>query len=296
VRVDPESIFDVQVKRIHEYKRQLLNVMHVIALYNRIRAGESAESLTPRTVIFSGKAAPGYFRAKQIIHLINAVAERINRDPAIGDRLKVAFLPNYSVSLAEKIFPGSDLSEQISTAGMEASGTGNMKFALNGALTIGTLDGANIEIMEEVGEENIFIFGKTESQIAELRRTGYDPNSFVEDDDELKQLLHQIRDGFFSPNDPDLFRPIYDSMMSGGDYYCHLPDYRPYADCQQRVARLYCDPTNWTRMAILNVARIGKFSSDRVVQRYADEIWKVVPCPVDRSESKMRRSGTERRA
>ncbi len=280
VETNPESIFDVQVKRIHEYKRQLLNIMHVIALYNRLKSG-SGDDLTPRTVIFGGKAAPGYQRAKDIIYLINSVANLVNRDPEIGDRLKVVFLPNYGVSLAEKIFPGSDLSEQISTAGMEASGTGNMKFSLNGALTIGTLDGANIEIMEEVAEENIFIFGKTEAELSEMRHNGYQAKNYYDQDDELRNVLDQIRDGYFSSSNPGLFSSIFNNLVHEGDYYFHLADFRSYVDCQNRVAAVFRDSRKWHEMAILNVARMSKFSSDRVIRQYADEIWKVKPCPLN---------------
>lgn len=280
IDVNLESMFDVQVKRIHEYKRQLLNILHIITLYNRVKAGKD-ENFVPRTFIFGGKAAPGYVRAKEIIHLINSIANLINRDPSIGDRLKVVFLPNYGVSIAEKIFPGSDLSEQISTAGMEASGTGNMKFALNGALTIGTLDGANIEIMEEVGEENIFIFGKTEDELAQLRNSGYNPWDYYSEDEELRNVMNQIRDGFFSSNQPTLFRGIFDTLVNEGDHYFHMADYRAYVDCQDRVANLFKTSLKWHKMAILNVARIGKFSSDRVIGEYAEEIWKVKPCPIE---------------
>ena len=279
VKVNPDSLFDVQVKRIHEYKRQLLNLLHVITLYNRIQAGQT-EGLVPRTVIFSGKAAPGYLRAKQIIHLINVVAAKINNDPAVGDLLKMVFLPNYDVSLAEKIFPGSDLSEQISTAGLEASGTGNMKFALNGALTIGTLDGANIEIMEEVRAANIFIFGHTEAEITELRRLGYKPRGYYKSDPELQLALDQIRDGFFCQESPNYFAPIFHSLVDEGDYYCCLADYRAYIDCQERVAQAYKDQRRWNRMSLFNVARMGKFSSDNVIRNYAEDIWKIDPCPV----------------
>ncbi|NQU65832.1 MAG: glycogen/starch/alpha-glucan phosphorylase, partial [SAR324 cluster bacterium] len=281
VEVNPDSMFDVQVKRIHEYKRQLLNVLHVITLYNRLKKGRT-EGFVPRTIIFGGKAAPGYQRAKNIIYLINSVANLVNRDREIGDRLKVVFLPNYGVSLAEKIFPGSDLSEQISTAGMEASGTGNMKFALNGALTIGTLDGANIEIMEEVGEENIFIFGKTEAELSEMRRDGYISKDFYNRDDELRTVLDQIRDGYFSPNDPGLFKPLFNNLVHEGDFYFHLADFRSYIDCQDRVAAVFQNKRKWHEMAILNVTRMSKFSSDRVIRQYAEEIWKVKPCPVNR--------------
>ncbi|MBU2646307.1 glycogen/starch/alpha-glucan phosphorylase [bacterium] len=279
VETNPESLFDVQVKRIHEYKRQLLNLLHVIVLYNRIKTGRT-DGLVPRTVIFGGKAAPGYQRAKDIIYLINSVANLVNRDPEIGDLLKVVFIPNYGISLAEKIFPGSDLSEQISTAGMEASGTGNMKFALNGALTIGTLDGANIEIMEEVGEENIFIFGKTEAELTQLRREGYTAKDYYDQDSELRLVLDQIRDGYFSSSKPDLFSSIYNNLVHEGDYYFHLADFRSYVDCQDRVAEVFQDRHRWHQMAILNVARMSKFSSDRVIRQYAQEIWNVNPCPI----------------
>lgn len=280
IDVNPESMFDVQVKRIHEYKRQFLNILHVITLYNRIVSG-NIDNITPRTVIFGGKAAPGYQQAKEIIRLINSVAYLVNRDPRVGDLLKVVFLPNYGVSLAEKIFPGSDLSEQISTAGMEASGTGNMKFALNGALTIGTLDGANIEIMEEVGEENIFIFGKTEAELVELKNNGYDPYKYYEKDAELQEVMDKILNGFFCSSEPHLFASIFNSMIYEGDYYFHLVDYRSYIDCQDRVSEAYQNPEKWFEMSILNVARIGKFSSDRVIRQYAEEIWNVKPCNVE---------------
>ncbi len=279
IETDPDTLFDVQVKRIHEYKRQLLNLLHVITFYNRIKDGQ-AENEVPRTVIFAGKAAPGYQRAKEIIHLINLVAGLINRDPTIEGRLKVVFLPNYGVSLAEKIFPGADLSEQISTAGMEASGTGNMKFSLNGALTIGTLDGANIEIMEEVGKDNIFIFGKTEEQISQMRLQGYDPKLYYDQDRELQRVLNQIRDGVFSSSDPNLFCNLFNSLVHQGDHYYNLADYRSYVDCQKAVSDLYKDQEKWHKRAVLNVARMGKFSSDRVIRQYANEIWNVDPCPV----------------
>ncbi|MCP4752021.1 MAG: glycogen/starch/alpha-glucan phosphorylase [Proteobacteria bacterium] len=280
IRIDVDSLFDVQVKRIHEYKRQLLNILHVITLYNRIKKGMT-EDFVPRTVIFGGKAPPGYFMAKTIIHLINAVANLVNRDRTIGDLLKVVFLPNYGVSLAEKIIPGADLSEQISTAGMEASGTGNMKFALNGALTIGTLDGANIEILEEVGEENIFIFGNTADELIEIRNAGYNPVRFYEQDRELHQVLNQIRDGVFSPNEPSLFVPIFNVLQAGSARYFTMADYRAYVDCQAEVSRLFRDWRRWHEKAILNVARMGKFSTDRVIREYNDEIWRIEPCPVD---------------
>jgi glycogen phosphorylase len=273
VGVDPDSLFDVQVKRIHEYKRQLLNILHVVILYQRIVEGRADEA-PPRTVIFSGKAAPSYARAKLIIKLINAVAEVVNNDPQVAGRLKVVFIPNYSVSVAERIFPAADLSEQISTAGTEASGTGNMKFALNGALTIGTLDGANIEIREEVGEENIFIFGMNAEEVEEARRSRRRSGSDVcRDNPEVCRCVESIRDGFFSRGDNALFAPIVDSLLAADDPYLLLLDLEDYLRCQGEVAELYRDPAAWTRRAILNVARMGKFSSDRTIREYAREIW-----------------------
>ena len=274
-----DTLFDAQVKRIHEYKRQLLNVLHVITLYNRLKA-QSSGSPVPRTIIFGGKAAPGYFLAKLIIKLINAVAQVANNDDSVSESLKVIFLPNYCVSQAEKIIPAADLSEQISTAGMEASGTGNMKFALNGALTIGTLDGANVEIMEAVGSENIFIFGLRTEEVVALRDCGYTPRSYYEKDVELKTALDMIAGGAFSPQQPDLFAPIIDSLLNQGDKYMVLADYRAYIETQERASRLYRQPEAWARKAILNTARMGKFSSDRAVKEYAEKIWKVKPVNV----------------
>jgi starch phosphorylase len=273
--VSPDSLFDVHVKRMHEYKRQLLNVLHVITLYNRIKDDPDGD-VTPRTVIFGGKAAPGYMMAKLIIRLINAVADVVNSDPACRDLLKVVFLANYRVSLAERIFPAAELSEQISTAGTEASGTGNMKFALNGALTIGTMDGANIEIREEVGDENIFVFGLTADQVAALR-PGYDPREYYRRDPGLKMALDMIADGAFSRGDRELFRPIVQSLLQDGDRYLLLADYPAYVECQDRVAGRYRDAAAWTRMSILNAAHMGKFSSDRTIRQYAEEIWRVQP-------------------
>jgi starch phosphorylase len=270
VHIDPNSIFDCQVKRIHEYKRQRLNLLHVIALFNRIREGDG--KFVPRTVIFGGKSAPGYFMAKLIIRLINAVGEVVNNDPAIGDRLKVTFLADYRVSLAERIFPAADLSEQISTAGTEASGTSNMKLSLNGALTIGTMDGANIEIREEVGAENFFIFGMNAAEVSALK-SHYNPWDFYNNNAELRRALDGIRDGQFSLGDRGLFRPIFDSLLAGGDRYMVLADYASYVECQRKVDQAYADPANWARMSILNVAQMGKFSSDRSIQQYCDEIW-----------------------
>ena len=274
IKLNTNSLFDVQIKRIHEYKRQLLNVLHVITLYNRIRSGE--QGITPRTVIFGGKAAPGYWMAKQIIRLINDVAEIVNNDLAIGDQLKLVYYPNYEVSAAEILFPGSDLSEQISTAGTEASGTGNMKMALNGALTIGTLDGANVEIMEEVGEENIFIFGLTTAQVAETKANGYNPRDYYNGNAELKQVIDMIGSGFFSVDEPNRYQAIVDNLLNG-DQYLLLADYASYIEAQDRVAALYQDQSAWVSMAILNVANMAKFSSDRAISDYAKNIWHVSP-------------------
>jgi starch phosphorylase len=273
IKLNVNSLFDVQIKRIHEYKRQLLNVLHVITLYNRIRNGD--KNVTPRTIIFGGKAAPGYWMAKQIIRLINDVASIINEDVAVGDKLKVVYYPNYEVSAAEILFPGSDLSEQISTAGTEASGTGNMKMSLNGALTIGTLDGANVEIMEEVGEENIFIFGLTTPQVAEVKASGYNPNDYYHSNPELKQVLDMIASGFFSIDEPNRFQPIIDNLLKNGDQYLLLADYASYVEAQDRVGKLYQNQDEWTRLAILNVANMAKFSSDRAIGDYAKNIWHV---------------------
>jgi starch phosphorylase len=274
--VDPATLFDVQVKRMHEYKRQLLNVLHVITIYNRIKADPEA-SVVPRSVIFAGKAAPAYHQAKRIIRLINAVAAKVNADPEVHGRLRVVFLPNYCVSQAEKIVTAADLSEQISTAGMEASGTGNMKMSLNGALTIGTLDGANIEIMDAVGAENIFIFGLTAGQVTELRQEGYDPRWYYREDEELRTVLDMIADGYFVPQEPHLFEPLVRSLLEEGDYYLLLADYRAYITAQEAVGRLFMDTDEWTRRSILNTARMGKFSSDRSVLEYARKIWQVAP-------------------
>ena len=276
LRVDPDSLFDVQIKRIHEYKRQLLNVLHVITLYNRIRAGGDA---TPRTVIFAGKAAPGYRMAKLVIRLINDVADLVNNDPLMRGLLKVAFIPNYDVSSAEIIIPAAELSEQISTAGTEASGTGNMKLALNGALTIGTLDGANVEIRNEVGAENIFIFGKTADEVAALHAAGYTPWTHYDGEPQLRQTLDMLRDGYFSPEERDRYKPVFDSLTYHGDHYLLLADYASYIACQEQVGQLYRDPTTWTQKAILNVAGMGQFSSDRTIGQYAKAIWNVEAMP-----------------
>lgn len=271
-----DSLFDVQIKRIHEYKRQLLNVLHIVTLYNRIRANPDG-NFVARTVIFGGKAAPGYYLAKLIIRLINDIADIVNNDPAIRDRLKVVFIPNYDVSTAGDIIPAADLSQQISTAGTEASGTGNMKLALNGALTIGTLDGANIEIREEVGEDNFFIFGLTAAEIQNWQRNGYNPWHFYDTQPELKHALDMINTGYFSPTDADRFRPVFDALTAHGDRYFLLADYASYIACQASVDTLYRDPEEWTRKAILNVAHMGKFSSDRTIGEYAKNIWATHP-------------------
>ncbi len=273
--VDPASMFDVQIKRIHEYKRQLLNVLHIVTRYNRIREGR-VKDMVPRTVIFGGKAAPGYTMAKLIIKLIHSVADVVNNDPAAGNRLKVVFMADYNVSNAEKIIPACDLSEQISTAGTEASGTSNMKFGLNGALTIGTLDGANIEIKAEVGDENILIFGLTSDEVGSLRAKGYTPRDIYRSDIELKQTLDMIAGGYFSPEAPDIFRPIFDSLTRD-DRFLVLADYRSYISCQERADKLYEDPEDWSRRALLNIAGMGKFSSDRTIREYAEKIWDVKP-------------------
>jgi len=270
---DPESMFDVQAKRIHEYKRQHLNLLHVVTLYNRMKRDPHFE-ITPRTVLFGGKAAPGYLMAKLIIKLINSVAETIDRDKEVRGRLKVVFVPDFNVKNAQRIYAAADLSEQISTAGKEASGTGNMKMALNGALTIGTLDGANIEIREEVGPENFFLFGLTAEEVAELQRRGYRPRAIYESNSELREALGRIGSGGFSPEDPGLFRPLVDSLL-GPDPFLVLADYQSYIDCQNEAARAYLDTTRWTSMSILNVARMGKFSSDRAIRDYCRDIWDI---------------------
>lgn len=274
ININPDSIFDVQIKRMHEYKRQLLNVLHVITLYNRIKDNPSLD-FVPRTIIFAGKSAPGYYVAKLIIKLINSVAETINNDPDIRDKLKVVFLKNYSVTLAEKIIPAADLSEQISTAGFEASGTGNMKFQLNGALTIGTLDGANIEIKEEVGDDNIFIFGLTADEVAELRKNDYNPYIYYESNEELKRVLDMINSNYFTFYESDIFKPLFESLIYKGDQYCLLADYQSYIETQELVSNTFLDKQSWAKKAILNVARSGKFSSDRTIQEYAENIWNV---------------------
>ena len=276
--VDPNSMFDVQVKRIHEYKRQHLNLLHIVGLYSRIKS-DPHYNMVPRTFVFGGKAAPSYHMAKLIIKLINSVGEVIERDPVARERIKVVFLPNYNVTNGQRVYPAADLSEQISTAGKEASGTGNMKFAMNGALTVGTLDGANIEIREEVGEEQFFLFGLTEQEVGALKAGGYQPMDYFHANDELREVIKLISSGFFSSGDTELFKPLIDNLLYK-DPYMVLADYGSYAQCQMQINDAYIDQENWSRMAILNCARSGKFSSDRSIQEYCDDIWKVSPQPI----------------
>ncbi len=274
--VNPDTLFDIHAKRMHEYKRQLLNILHIIALFNRIRRNDGSDEIG-RSFFFAGKAAPAYFQAKLIIKLITSVSAMINKDSSARGKLSVNFLPNYCISQAEKVIPAADISEQISTAGLEASGTGNMKFALNGALTIGTLDGANVEIMEEVGEENIFIFGLKADEVVKVKESGYNPRKYYEENDELKEVLDMIDSGYFSPGEPHLFKPIISSLLDQGDYYLVLADFESYSLAQKDVSRLYQDRNEWTRRSILNTANMGKFSSDRSVMDYAADIWDASP-------------------
>jgi starch phosphorylase len=275
ISVDPRSLFDIQVKRLHEYKRQHLNVLHLVTLYLRLKHG-MADAGVPRTAIFGGKAAPSYRMAKLIIKLINAVAAVVNGDPAVSDHLKVVFLPDFNVKNGQRVYPAADLSEQISTAGKEASGTGNMKFSMNGALTIGTLDGANVEIRDAVGHENFFLFGLSAEEVAQRKAAGYRPRDLYESNDELREALDHIRGGAFSHGDRDLFRPLVDSLLDR-DEYMLLADYASYVDGQRRVSETYRDPAAWTRLSILNCARVGHFSSDRAIREYCRDIWKVRP-------------------
>lgn len=277
--VDPSSMFDIQVKRIHEYKRQHLNILHIITLYNRIKQNPASD-ITPRTFIFGGKAAPGYFMAKLIIKLVNAIGEVINKDPDVRDRLKVVFFPDFNVKNGHMVYPAADLSEQISTAGKEASGTGNMKFSMNGALTIGTLDGANVEIREEVGKENFFLFGLTATKVFEHKAQGYDPLGYFEANEELREVIDRIASGHFSLNNPELFKPLVDSLLYS-DEYMLMADYKSYIEAQERVSSTFLDREKWTRMSILNVARIGKFSSDRSIREYCEKVWSIKPVRVE---------------
>jgi starch phosphorylase len=276
--VDPETIFDCQIKRIHEYKRQLLNALRIVVLYNQLRDNPQLETV-PRTFFFAGKAAPAYRLAKIIIKFINSLADTIDNDPAMRGKLKVVFLPEYDVSLAERLIPASDVSNQISTAGYEASGTSNMKFMMNGALTVGTRDGATIEMAEEAGEENFFLFGLTADQVAGSRGW-YNPYWHYEHDPETRAALDLIFSDYFSRNEPGIFEPLRETLLTHGDFYMHLADLKSYCEAQQRLGVLYADPGGWARTAILNVAGSGKFSSDRTIAEYAADIWKVEPCPV----------------
>ncbi|MGB3766310.1 MAG: glycogen/starch/alpha-glucan phosphorylase [Phormidesmis sp.] len=282
VKVSPNSMFDVQIKRIHEYKRQQLNALHIISLYNKLKQNPEMK-ITPRTFIFAGKAAPGYFMAKLIIKLITSVGRVVNRDPDVRDQIKVIFYPNYNVTNAQPVYPASDLSEQISTAGFEASGTGNMKFAMNGALTIGTLDGANVEIREEVGADNFFLFGLDAEEVAKLKSTGYNPRKYYEENEDLRTVIDLIGSGIFSSGDTELFRPLIDNLLYQ-DRFMVLADYQAYVDCQVKVSEAYQNQDEWVRMSILNAARMGKFSSDRSIQEYCDQIWNIKPVPVELQE------------
>jgi starch phosphorylase len=275
IAVDPQSLFDIQVKRLHEYKRQHLNVLYVITLYNQLKRNAGLPP-TPRTVIFGGKAATGYRMAKLIIKLINSVATVVNQDSAVSDFLKVVFMPDFNAKNGQRVYPAADLSEQISTAGKEASGTGNMKFAMNGALTIGTLDGANVEIREAVGPENFFLFGLTAEEVRQRKADGYIPRAIYEANPALREAIDLIASGFFSNGDRELFRPLVESLLNHDDYML-LADYQSYVDCQQRVSEAYRDQENWTRMSILNSARVGRFSSDRSIREYCRDIWNVSP-------------------
>jgi glycogen phosphorylase len=276
---DPESMFDVLVKRIHEYKRQHLKVLHIVSLYHAVKNNPSLK-VQPRTFIFGGKAAPGYHLAKLMIKLITAVGEVVNRDPDVRDRLKVVFLPNFNVTNGQRVYPAADLSEQISTAGKEASGTGNMKFSMNGALTIGTMDGANIEIREEVGAENFFLFGLNAEEVYAVKARGYRPMDYYNANQGLRDVIDLIRSGFFSRGDAELFRPLIDGLMYQ-DPYLLLADFQSYVECQEKVAEAYCDEERWTRMSILNTARSGKFSSDRTIREYCADIWHVNSVPIN---------------
>jgi starch phosphorylase len=279
IALDPTTMFDVLVKRIHEYKRQHLKVLHIVALYHALKSNPGSP-IEPRTFIFGGKAAPGYHLAKLMIKLITSVGDVVNRDPDVAGRLKVVFLPNFNVTNAQRIYPAADLSEQISTAGKEASGTGNMKFCMNGALTIGTMDGANIEIREEVGADNFFLFGMSAGEVQALRASGYRPWDLCHDEPELREVIDLVGSGFFSRGNADQFRHLLDNLLFY-DPYMVLADYRAYSECQQRVDAAYNDTEHWTRTSILNSARSGKFSSDRTIREYCSEIWHSKAVPVE---------------
>lgn len=283
-KINPNSIFDTQVKRLHEYKRQLLNALHIVVLYNRLRSGQD---IVPRTFLFSAKAAPGYFMAKLIIKFINSIAAVVNNDPKISSKLNVFFIPNYRVSSAEKIIPASDVSEQISTAGTEASGTGNMKFMMNGALTIGTLDGANVEMLEEVGKDNFFLFGLTAEEVKKLRERGYHPRDYYNQNAEIKAALDLIFSGHFNINEPGIFEPIREMLFEKGDHYMHLADLGSYIEVQKQIENAYRDQERWAKMSIMNVACSGKFSSDRTILEYAKEIWNIEPCKIAEPNSSL---------
>jgi starch phosphorylase len=279
ISTNPDTLFDIHMKRLHEYNRHLLNVLHIITLYNRIRKNPRTD-ITSRTFIFGGKSSPGYFMANLIIKLINSVAEVVNRDPAVAGRLKIVFFPNFSVKNGQRIYPAADLSEQISTAGKEASGTGNMKFAMNGALTIGTLDGSNSEIREEVGSENFFHCGLNAEEINQMKSHGYNPMTYYNADPDLKEVIDLISSGFFSKKDADLFKPLVDSLLRR-DEHMVLADYQSYIQCQERVSMIFKDQKKWTKMSILTVARMGKFSSDRSIREYNEKIWHAAPLKID---------------
>jgi starch phosphorylase len=279
IKLDTSMLFDVQIKRFHEYKRQLLSALHAVHLYSEIKAGNT-KNFTPRAIMFGGKAAPGYYMAKLIIKFINNIADVINNDPATKGLLRVYFVPNYRVSLAQYLIPATDLSEQISTAGTEASGTGNMKFAMNGALTIGTMDGANVEMAEEIGEENMFIFGLRTNEVQDIQRSGYNSYSYYERSELIRKTIDFIRSGYFSPAEDGIFNPLIDSLLYN-DRYLLLADFEDYVRAQKEVSDLYRDnQKEWTRRAILNVARMGKFSSDRTISQYANEIWNLKPVEI----------------
>jgi starch phosphorylase len=284
--VDPDMIFDTQIKRIHEYKRQLLNALHIAVLYNRLRENPKL-AMPPRTFFFGGKAAPAYYLAKLVIKFINNLGGTIDGDPAMRGRLKVVFVPDYCVSVAERLVPASDVSEQISTAGYEASGTSNMKFMMNGALTIGTRDGATIEMAEAAGEENFFLFGLSAEEVARSRGW-YNPHWHYEHEPETRAALDLIAGNHFSRNEQGVFTPLLDTLLKNGDYYMHLADLKSYGEAQERVGKLYADPEGWSRKAILNIAASGKFSSDRTIADYAKEIWGAEPCPVESEQEVVR--------